>query len=118
MGYRNGYQKPRRVSMQGGTITVRRSRVRNVDEKFQSRVLLLFRRRTEEVGRLLPELYLRGLSLWDLELALRGLLGEGAPLSASSIARLKAEWQTQYEAWSHRPPPTESRSACGRTAST
>lgn len=101
-GYRNGYQKPRRLSMQGGTITVRRPRVRNLEEKFESRILPLFRRRTEEVGRLLPELYLHGLALGDFELALRGLLGEGAPLSASSIARLKADWHTQYEAWSHR----------------
>ena len=101
-GYRNGYQKPRRLCMQRGTITVRRPRVRSVEEKFESRVLPLFRRRTEEVGHLLPELYLHGLSLGD-ELALRGLLGEGAPLSASSIARLKAEWQNQYEAWSKRP---------------
>jgi len=103
VGYRNGYQKPRRLSMQGGTITVRRPRVRSLEERFESRVLPLFRRRTEEVGRLLPELYLHGLALGDFELALRGLLGEGAPLSASSVARLKAEWQTQYEAWSQRP---------------
>jgi hypothetical protein len=34
----------------------------------------------------------------DFDLALRGLLGEGAPLSASSVARLKAIWQAEYEA--------------------
>lgn len=28
---------------------------------------------------------------------------EGAPLSASSIARLKASWQEEYTAWSRRP---------------
>ena len=32
-------------------------------------------------------------------MALRGLLGEGAPLSASSIGRLKAKWQIDYEEW-------------------
>jgi transposase-like protein len=32
-------------------------------------------------------------------LALRGLLGDGAPLSASSIERLRAKWQEEYEAW-------------------
>jgi len=30
---------------------------------------------------------------------LRGLLGDGAPLSAPSIARLKAGWQAEYERW-------------------
>jgi transposase-like protein len=32
-------------------------------------------------------------------LALRELLGDGAPLSKASIQRLKAKWQTEYEAW-------------------
>ncbi|MCI0452318.1 MAG: transposase, partial [Candidatus Latescibacteria bacterium] len=98
-GYRNGYQKPRHLSMSGGTITVRRPRVRDVEERFESRLLPLFRRRTEEVAALWPELYLHGLSQGDFELALRGLLGEGAPLPASSIERLKARWQAEYEAW-------------------
>lgn len=38
----------------------------------------------------------------DFDLALRGLLGEGAPLSAPSIARLKAGWQAEYELWKTR----------------
>jgi putative transposase len=37
----------------------------------------------------LPELYLHGLAEGDFDLALRGLLGEEAPLSASTVARLK-----------------------------
>jgi hypothetical protein len=28
----------------------------------------------------------------DFDLALRGLLGEGAPVSASTVARLKEQW--------------------------
>ena len=35
-------------------------------------------------------------------MALRGLLGEGAPLSEASVARLKAKWQVQYEQWRGR----------------
>jgi hypothetical protein len=35
----------------------------------------------------------------DFDLALRGLLGAGAPLSAPSIARLKAGWPAEYEVW-------------------
>jgi transposase-like protein len=42
---------------------------------------------------------LHGLAKGDFELALRGLLGEGAPLSASSIERLKVKWQQEYEEW-------------------
>jgi transposase-like protein len=102
-GYRNGFGKPRRLSVSCGTITIRRPRVRGLEARFESRVLPLFKRRTEEVGRLLPELYLHGLAQGDFDLALRGLLGAGAPLSATSIARLKASWQTEYEAWRSRP---------------
>ncbi len=54
------------------------------------------------MGELLPELYLHGLSKGDFELALRNLLGNGAPLSASSIQRLKWKWQLEYEEWEKR----------------
>lgn len=102
VGYRNGYGKPRQLALTSGTITVQRPRVRDLEERFVSRVLPLFQRRTRDVGALLPELYLHGLSTGDFELALRGLLGDAAPLSASSIQRLKAEWQAQYDAWRRR----------------
>ena len=88
--------------MQGGTITVRRPRVRGLEERFESQLLPFFVRRTKEVGELLPELYLHGLSQGDFELALRGLLGEGAPLSPSSIARLRGKWQYEYDEWRSR----------------
>ena len=101
-GYRNGYGKPRRLAMSSGTITLRRPRVRGVEERFESRVLPLFARRTKELGALLPELYLHGLAEGDFELAMRGLLGEGAPLSESSIRRLRTGWTRELEEWSKR----------------
>jgi transposase-like protein len=101
-GHRNGLGQPRRLSLSSGTITLRRPRVRGLEERFESRLLPAFKRRTEEVGRLLPELYLHGLAHGDFDLALRGLLGDGAPLSTASIARLKAGWQGEYELWKTR----------------
>lgn len=100
--YRNGYGKPRHLTLSSGTVTVRRPRVRNVEERFESRILPLFVRRTSTVADLLPELYLHGLSLGDFDLALRGLLGEKAPLSASTVARLKEKWQAEHVQWSRR----------------
>jgi transposase-like protein len=101
-GYRNGYGKPRRLTLTNGTITVRRPRVRDLNERFVSRVLPVFKRQTKEVGELLPRLYLHGLALGDFELALRGLLGDGAPLSPASLLRLKTQWQGEYETWKQR----------------
>jgi len=101
-GYRNGHGRPRTLALSSGTITVQRPRVSDMEERFASRLLPLFKRRTEEVGALLPELYLHGLSFGDFDLALRGLLGDAAPLSPSSILRLKQEWQEQYDTWKRR----------------
>lgn len=98
-GYRNGYGKPRKVALTAGTIEVRRPRVRNLEQRFESRVLPLFKRRSHELGAMLPQLYLHGLASGDFELALRGLLGEGAPLSGASLMRLKGAWQAEYAAW-------------------
>jgi len=98
-GYRNGYGKPRRLTMRSGTITVRRPRVRGLEERFESRILPLFVKRTDRVRDIVPELYLHGLAERDVDVALRGLLGEEAPLSASTVARLKEKWNAEYEAW-------------------
>jgi transposase-like protein len=98
-GYRNGYGKARRFTTRLGTVEIRRPRVRDLGERFKSRLLPLFKRQSKEVRELIPELYLHGLASGDFELALRELLGEGAPLSASSLQRLKQKWQGEYEQW-------------------
>lgn len=101
-GYRNGYGKPRHLTTGCGTITLRRPRVRNLEQRFESRILPLFERRTKQVSELIPQLYLHGLSQGDFDLALRGLLGDEAPLSTATVARLKARWQVEYEQWKSR----------------
>lgn len=101
-GYRNGYGKPRKLTLSNGTITLRRPRVRGLEQRFESRLLPLFVRRSSQVDTLLPELYLHGLAQGDFDLALRGLLGEGAPISANTVARLKEKWSTEWEEWSAR----------------
>ena len=100
--YRNGYGKGRKLTLGCGTITVRRPRVRGLEERFESRILPLFVRRSKEVNQLIPQLYLHGLAEGDFDLALRGLLGEDAPISASTVARLKEQWQVEWEQWRRR----------------
>jgi transposase-like protein len=101
-GHRNGYGKKRRLTLGCGTITLRRPRVRGLTERFESRVLPLFARRAKGVNKLIPQLYLHGLALGDFDLALRGLLGEDAPVSASTVARLKEKWQAEWRLWRRR----------------
>jgi len=100
--YRNGYGKGRKLTLGCGTISVRRPRVRGLEERFESRILPLFVRRSKEVNQLIPQLYLHGLAEGDFDLALRGLLGEEAPISASTVARLKEQWQAEWEQWRQR----------------
>jgi transposase-like protein len=102
-GYRSGHGKPRRLTLSCGTVTVRRRRVRGLEQCFVSRLLPLFARRTPEVSELLPELYLHGLAQGDFDLALRGLLGEDAPLSATTVGRLKEKWHAEQAQWASRP---------------
>jgi len=103
VGYRNGYGKARRFTMSIGTVEIRRPRVRDLGERFISKILPLFKRQTKQVRELIPQLYLHGLASGDFELALRHLLGNGAPLSASSLQRLKEKWQDEYTQWSNAP---------------
>jgi transposase-like protein len=69
VGDRNGDGKPRRISMRAGTIVVRRPRVRDVEARLESRIVPLCKRRTEEVGELVPQRSLPGLAQGDCELA-------------------------------------------------
>ncbi len=41
-GYRNGYAPPRRLTLSSGTIRIRRPRIRDTEERFESRLLPLF----------------------------------------------------------------------------
>src|SRR4029450_7905027 len=55
-------------------------------------------RRSPKVSEVLPVLYLRGLSTGDFRPALEGLLGkEAAGLSPTTITRLTAEWEAEYQ---------------------
>src|SRR5208283_5878499 len=67
-GYRNGHGKPKKFVLMNGTITVRLPRVRGTEEQFESKIMPYFKRRSREVGQLLPELYLHGLAEGDFEL--------------------------------------------------
>ena len=100
--YRNGHGKARRLTLGCGTIMLYRPRVRGLEGRFESRVLPLFARRAQGVSELIPQLYLHGLALGDFDLALRGLLGEDAPISASTVARLKERWQAEWRQWNRR----------------
>jgi putative transposase len=103
---RNGRARERRVTVGSGTVAVRAPRVndKRVDEqtgerqRFSSRILPAYARRSPKVNDVLPVLYLRGLSTGDFRPALEQLLGEDAAgLSCSTISRLCKDWEAEHE---------------------
>jgi transposase-like protein len=72
-------------------------------EPFSSAILPKRRYLSRDTQRLFARLYLEGLSSGDFEPAFRELMGESATLSPSTIIRLKAEWQAEYETFRRRP---------------
>jgi transposase-like protein len=105
-GYRNGFAKPRMVHLGGGSVEVEVPRVREDGGDFQSGLLAPYQRTSPKVLETLPELYLYGISTGDFEAALECLLGVGAALSPSTVARLKEKWTAEYQAWRQRPLST------------
>lgn len=107
-GYRNGYRPERMIGTGLGSVQVEVPRVRDVPADvavggYQSAIVPRYQRRSLATHQLFAQLYLEGLSSGDFEPVFRELLGEDAPLSGSTILRLKDNWEAEYQAWKKRP---------------
>ena len=98
-GYRNGHHHERTVSTAVGGLAVKVPRISDNSEKFNSKLVKPYKRRSEGLNNLFPKLFIEGLATRDFEPALRFLVGESAPLSPSSISRLNQAFKTDYENW-------------------
>ena len=100
---RNGYHEERAVVTGAGAVTVQAPRVndKRVDQetgerqRFSSRILPAWARKSPKVAEVLPLLYLHGMSSLDFAPALEQFLGTGAGLSAATITRLTTQWQDE-----------------------
>jgi transposase-like protein len=106
---RNGYLPQRSIQTPLGDMPVQQPRVRDRrspeagQEKFSSKLLPPYLRRTKSMEELIPWLYLKGISIGDFTEALQALLGpEAAGLSATTITRLKATWEQEQRQWAGR----------------
>jgi putative transposase len=118
---RNGHHRERTIQTGLGSVAVKAPRVddrrvigknqrgESVDhgggllERFHSKILPPYLRRTKSIEELIPWLYLKGISTGDFSEALAALLGQHAPgLSASTVVRLKEVWQHEYAVWNKR----------------
>lgn len=105
---RNGYLPERKLVTGVGEIAVQQPRVHDrrpegERERFSSKLLPPYLRKTKSIEELIPYLYLKGISTGDFQEALSALLGPDCPgLSATTIVRLKAVWEEEYKTWSSR----------------
>ena len=102
---RNGYHKSRVVQTACGNVEVKLPRVddRKATEKFVSKILPPFARKTPTVETLIASLYLAGVSSNKFQEALSSVFGEDSKgFSAASIIRLTKEWQKEFEQWKRR----------------
>ena len=106
---RNGHL-PQRTLLTGlGPVEVRQPRVLDrrpagEGERFSSKILPPYLRKTKSIEELIPWLYLKGISTGDFSEALAALVGpEAKGLSASTITRLKEVWEGEFQEWTKRP---------------
>jgi putative transposase len=105
---RNGHLPTRTITTGVGEVRVTQPRVRDrrtagEAEKFNSKILPPYLRKTKSIEELIPWLYLKGVSTGDFSEALAALLGENAKgLSAATVTRLKKVWEDEYQEWNKR----------------
>ena len=105
---RNGYLPERKLVTGVGEISVQQPRVHDrrpedQRERFSSKLLPPYLRKTKSIEELIPYLYLKGISTGDFQEALSAILGPDCPgLSATTIVRLKSVWEEEYKVWSSR----------------
>ena len=105
---RNGHMPTRSILTGIGLIEVTQPRVHDrrseaERERFRSKILPLYLRKTRSIEELIPWLYLKGVSTGDFTEALQALVGPNAPgLSASTVTRLKGVWEQDFKVWNLR----------------
>ena len=105
---RNGYKPERSILTGIGSLPVRQPRVRDRRsrgqmERFESRLLPRYLRKTQSIQDLVPWLYLKGVSTGQFGEALHALVGTDPDgLSATTVTRLLRAWEQEFRAWSQR----------------
>ena len=105
---RNGRLPKRSITTGVGQVEIEQPRARDNRspedrEKFNSKILPPYLRKTKSIEELLPWLYLKGISTSDFNEALQSLVGTECPgLSASTITRIIGQWHADYKDWSKR----------------
>lgn len=98
--YRNGYKK-RSVATGEGAIELHVPQTRSGSEPFQTRILDAYRRRSETLEALIPQLYVKGLSVRDVSDTFAAVF-EDAGVSPATASRISRTIQEDFGVWQQR----------------
>ena len=99
-GYRNGYE-PGRLRTAEGEIVVQIPQVREAPETYRSRLMTFLRGNSDVLQRLAVEMYARGLSTRDIEMALEEATGDRL-LSRTAVSQITEVLWDEYKAFAER----------------
>ena len=98
--YRNGYQR-RKVATGEGAIELHVPQTRDGAEPFTTKIVEAYRRRSETLDALIPQLYVKGLSVRDVSDAM-SVVFEDAGVSPATASRIGQTIQQDFETWQTR----------------
>jgi transposase-like protein len=98
--YRNGYKR-RKVATGEGAIELCIPQTRDGAEPFATRILEAYRRRSETLEALIPQLYVKGLSVRDVSDTM-GAVFEDAGVSPATASRIGQTIRQDFETWQAR----------------
>jgi len=99
-GWRNGYE-PGKVKTADGLLEVALPQLRATEEPYHSRLAQVFREGSDVLGKMVTEMYVRGLSTKDVENMFIETLGQRL-LSKSSVSRITHRLQQGFDTWRKR----------------
>ncbi|MBU1148348.1 MAG: IS256 family transposase [Candidatus Omnitrophica bacterium] len=100
LGYRNGYEDIE-INSAEGKINLKAPQIRNSEERFISQILPIIKTRTNVLERLIPRLYVKGMSDRDIEDVLRNDLKLNK-VSRSVVSKLSQVLGEEYRLWKNR----------------
>ena len=99
----SGHHPERAIQTGLGPVAVQVPKVRSRQGPpvtFHSALVPPYVRKSATLEAAIPWLYLKGISTGEMQAALEALVGpEAKGLSASTVARLKQTWRTEYQTW-------------------
>lgn len=98
--YRNGYKR-RHVTTGEGPLDLLVPQTRDGAEPFQTAILSAFQRRSEILESLIPQLYVKGLSVRDISDALQDVLKDEG-ISPATASRIGQQIGEDFDSWRTR----------------